>query len=162
MAVAFIVQGPLKHDSMDGKTIFGLILGGLFGGATAGLLFGWLIGVFMNSKFVKQGTQIKLEEDETVLFETGANHFMWLEAGGGRLYLTNKWLVFRSHKLNIQKHELSFPLKDIEKVNRYKTLGIANNGSAVTTVENKVEKIAVEQPADWIRNLEKTINAKGL
>lgn len=109
--------------------------------------------MFANSKFVTQAIKIDTEADENILFETGANHFKGIEGVGGKLYLTNKRLVFKSHKLNIQNQELSIFLSNIEKVGRYKTLGLVNNGLAVTTIDNKIEKFVVQQIDDWINQL---------
>ncbi|ANE53547.1 hypothetical protein SY85_16480 [Flavisolibacter tropicus] len=88
-----------------------------------------------------------------MLFETGANHFKGAEGVGGKLYLTNKRLVFKSHKYNIQNHELSMRLSDIDKADRYKTLGIVNNGLAVTTAGGTIEKFVVQQPDQWLSQL---------
>lgn len=153
MTVFFILQDLLTHDNLTTKNIIILIVSGLFGGALAGLLFGWLLGMFANSKLVTQATKIDTEADETILFEIGANHFKGVEGVGGKLYLTNKRLVFKSHKLNIQNHELSIILTDIDKVDRYKTLGLVNNGLAVTTADNKIEKFVVQQVDEWVNQL---------
>ncbi|MGN6264716.1 MAG: GRAM domain-containing protein [Ginsengibacter sp.] len=139
---------------MTTKNIIISVVSSLVGGALAGLLFGWLIGLFVNSKLWIQGTKINIESDETILFETGANHLKGAEAVGGKLYLTTKRLTFKSHKLNIQKHELSINLSDIEKAERFKTLGIENNGLAVTISPNDtIERFVVQQPKEWIYQL---------
>ncbi len=111
------------------------------------------MGLFANSKSVKEATRITLPEDETILFETGANHFKGSEAAGGKLYFTNKRLVFKSHKFNFQNHEFSVSSDDILHAERYKTLGIVNNGLSVTLRENKIEKFVVQQPAEWLARL---------
>ena len=125
----------------------------MFCGAVAGFLFGWMNGRFEKSKLVTNTMKIDIKAGETILFETGANHFKGAEAVGGKLYLTNKRLVFKSHKLNIQNHELSIILSGIGKVDRYKAPGLANNGLAVTTSDNKIEKFVVQQPDEWFKQL---------
>ena len=155
MAIFFILQNLLTHDNLTARTIIISIVSGLIGGALTGLLFGWLMGMFANSKLFTKGTKIETEPGETILFETGANHFKGAEAVGGKLYLTNKRLVFKSHKFNLQNHELSISLSDINKVSRYKTLGLVNNGLSVITTDNKNEKFVVLQIDEWINNLEK-------
>lgn len=125
----------------------------MFGGALGGLLFGWSMGLFAKSKLLTQGTKIDTEPDETVLFETGANHFKGAEGVGGKLYLTNKRLVFKSHQFNFQNHEWSINLSDIDKVDRYKTLGLVNKGLSVTPAGNKIEKFVVQQPDKWVSQL---------
>jgi hypothetical protein len=114
------------------------------------------MGLFINSKFLKQGTKIDLDTDVNILFETGANHFKSVEAVGGKLYLTNKRLVFKSHKLNIQNHQLSINISEIVKADRYKALGLTNNGLAVTTASGLVEKFVVQQPEEWFNHFKET------
>jgi hypothetical protein len=153
MTIIFIFQNLQQHDNLTTKNIVITIVSGLLGGAVAGLLFGWLMGLFANSKLLTQGTKIDTAANEIIVFETGANHFKGAEGVGGKLYLTNERLVFKSHKFNIQNHELSISLSDVDKVDRYKTLGIANNGLAVTTIHNTIEKFVVQQPEEWYNQL---------
>lgn len=96
---------------------------------------------------------MKQAKSETIVFETGANHFKGVEAVVGKLYLTNKRLVFKSHKLNIQNHELSIHLSDVKNADRYKALGISNNGLVVTTINHTIEKFVVQQPGEWMEHL---------
>ena len=153
MAILFILQSLLAHSILTAKDIVISIISGLFGGALSGLLFGWLMGLFANSKRLAKDTKIDTDAGETILFDTGANHFKGAEAVGGKLYLTNKRLVFKSHKFNVQNHELSIDLSDIDKVDRYKTLGLVNNGLSVTTIDNKTEKFVVQQVDEWLNQL---------
>jgi len=153
MTIFFILQNLLIHDNLTTKHIIAIIISALIGGALGGLLFGWLIGLFANSKYVTQATKIDTESDENILFTTGANHFKGVESVGGKLYLTSKRLVFKSHKINIQNHELSISLSQIKKVARHKTIGLVNNGLRVTTTDNKIEKFVVHQIDEWIDQL---------
>jgi hypothetical protein len=153
MAIIFILPDLLTHEHLTAKKIGITIISGLSGGIVAAFVVGGLIRLIANSKRWKQGTQIDTEANERILFETGANHFKRMEAVGGRLYLTNKRLVFKSHKYNIQKHELSINLSDINRVDRYKTFGIVNNGLAVSTSGNTIVKFVVEQPNEWLNQL---------
>ena len=152
MTIFFIAEALLTHNLTSERIIFSIVLG-IFCGATAGFLFGWMNERFEKSKLVTNATKIETGTGETILFETGANHFKGAEAVGGKLYLTNKRLVFKSHKLNIQNHELSINLPGIDKVERYKAPGLANNGLAVTTSNNKIEKFVVQQPDEWFNKL---------
>ena len=85
-----------------------------------------------------------------ILFQTGANHFKGVEAVGGKLTLTSKRLVFQSHYLNIQNHQLFIYLRNITSFARYKTLKIVNNGLLITTAQDITEKFVVQQPERWI------------
>ena len=153
MAIIYILQSLLFADDWTIKNILRATVIGLISGAIAGLIFGWLIGLFADSKFVTKGTEIETGPGETILFETPANHFKGIEGVGGKLYLTNKRLVFKSHKLNIQNHQLSLELTEIENAARRKSAGIINNGISVTTKDKKTEKFVVEQPQKWVEEL---------
>jgi hypothetical protein len=153
MALTFFLIDMLTHDNLTTKDIIISVISAFISGAVGGVLFAWLSGLFLNSKLVTESTKIEIAPDETILFETGANHIKGAEAAGGKLYLTNKRLVFKSHKFNIQNHELSISLLDIDKVDRYKTLGLVNNGLSVITTGNKIEKFVVQQINEWIDQL---------
>ena len=60
--------------------------------------------------------EIDLIKDEKIESEYSANHFMGFEAVGGKLFITNKRFVFKSHSINIQNHELTIKYLDIKRV----------------------------------------------
>ena len=143
MTIFFILQNLLTNDNLSIIQIIKTIVAGLIGGVVSGFLFGWLIGLFANLRFVARTTKIETEPGETILLETLANHFKGIEGVGGKLYLTNRRLIFKSHKLNLQNHQLSINLADIKSYDSYKILGVVNNGLSVTTVNGSTEKFAV-------------------
>src|SRR5205814_4334021 len=128
MTIFFILQDLFTNDHPTTNRIIKSIIAGLVTGAISGVLFGWLIGLFAKSKFVAQTTKIDTDPDESILFHTPANHFKGMEGVGGKLYLTDKRLMFKSHKLNVQNDQLAINLTDIKKVDKYKTLGVIDSG----------------------------------
>ena len=160
MSVSFIVENLLVHDNPTSKEILRFVISGLVGGIISGLFFGyftsWFLKKFTNSKFVNDTTKIELDSDEKIIFQSGANHFKGLEAVGGKLYLTNKRLVFKSHKLNVQNHELTINLSDISKRESFKPLRLTNNGLCILTAKNTREKFVVEKREQWLSFLEPT------
>ncbi len=153
MAIFFILQDVFTNDNLTSEEILKSIASGIIGGIVAGSLFGWLMGLFGKSKFINETTMIDTDPGEEILFQTAANHFKGLEGVGGKLYLTNKRLIFKSHQLNIQNHQLSISLPEIEAAGRYKTLGLVNNGLAITTKQNTTEKFVVDQVEEWLKHL---------
>jgi len=156
MFVFYVAQNLLTADTITATTILKTLASSFLAAAIGGFLFGWLMGAFANSKFVEKETQITLKTGETILHSTLGNHIKGIEAVGGKLYLTNQRVVFKSHKLNFQRHALSIDLNDIAYVQRYKTLGLINNAIAVISNENKKEKFVVEQREidGWVFNFE--------
>jgi len=152
MAIFYIAQNLLTADHLTQKEVLASIISGLIGGTIAGFLFGWTTGLI--AKAMAKGINLVPDEDETILFETGANHFKGIEAVGGKLYLTTKRLIFKSHRFNFQKHTLSINLDEIASVGRYKVWGISNNGLLVKTKNGLTEKFTVVQPEEWLQHLD--------
>jgi len=96
---------------------------------------------------------IQLSEGEKIVKEGAANHFKGVESVGGKLFLTNFRLYFKSHAFNVQVHELSIPLDEIKSVELKNTLGIVPNGMAVTLKDGHEERYVVYGRGDWKRKI---------
>lgn len=153
MSLFFIVQNLWFSGGSNTESILKPIVSGLIAGVISGFVFGLFIGLFQSSKFVDITTKIDIEPDENISFQTPANHFKGMGGIGGKLYLTNKRLVFKSHKANFQNHELSINLPDITSVERYRSLSLINNGLRIKLKDNGVEKFVVEKAAEWKNKL---------
>ena len=152
-----IIEDIVTKNNFSAPQILKYILLGLFGGIVGGVIFGWLAGLFKHSSFVTSSAKIITEPDEIIFYETPANHFKGVEAVGGKLYLTNMRLIFKSHKFNIQNHKLSIYWDSIMRVDRYKALGFVNNGFSVIMRGGVIEKFVVKEIEEWMEQLnEKT------
>jgi hypothetical protein len=151
MTIFFILQGVLSNDAPNNTNeILKLIVSSLLGGLFSGFLFGWIIWKFNDSKSVKAATKIDMDTNEKLVFQTGANHFKGIEGVGGRLYLTDKRLIFNSHKLNFQNHQLIIELSEIASAGKFKPFGIANNGLSIQTKKHATEKFVVDRIDKWL------------
>jgi hypothetical protein len=155
MSIVFTLLNLYLDGYSTSREIIKAISIGLIMGALAGVCARWLLLRFIKPDFANRTTAIGTMSDETILFETPANHFKGMEGVGGKLHLTNLRLVFKSHKLNFQNHELSIKLTDIESVDQYKTLGLVNNGLSVITIDHNKEKFVVEEVGKWLEYLSK-------
>lgn len=153
MALVFIVQNLLHQATDSKKSILIVVIGSLIAGLVAGLIFVAILSWFVKSRLGSRGIQFELEVGETVVFQSPANHNKGIEAVGGQLLLTNLRLVFKSHKLNIQRHELAIPLSEIAQVSRFKSLGIVNNGLEITLRNETHERFIVQQAEAWLVKL---------
>jgi hypothetical protein len=154
MGIFYIVSDYIIREP---DTIWAGVLTGIIGGAIAGLLFGWITGLF--TKKVKRSLQPIFEAGEVLVLETNANHFKGIEAVGGKLFLTNKRLLFQSHSFNIQNHSLNILLNQIKGTERFKTMGLVNNGLKILT-DRSIEKFVVEEINQWQACLAQYNNAK--
>lgn len=149
MTITFLTWKLITADNLTNATIISIVIISLVGGVVAGLLFGLMTTGLARSRFVKETTKIALMEGEKIEFQSGATHCSGITGAGGKLYLTNKRLYFKSHALNLQTHDLTIFLHDIEQVDRYKSIGVINNGLVVSIKNGTTEKFIVEEASAW-------------
>jgi hypothetical protein len=134
-----------------------IIVTTIIGGLVAGLLFALIMQYAAKMLFKK--IIVETADNENIIKEGGANHFKGKEGVGGKLVLTDKRLIFKSHKFNIQNHQENFDLGQITKLQTTKTFGILENGLTLELNTNDRHKFIVDEPTDWI---EKILNQKRL
>ena len=159
MTFFFLLQGFYLLDDYSLNSITRVLLSSIAAGALSGFIFNFIMNLFKNSKFVKKSTAISLNENEIILLEKDANHFKGIESVGGRMFVTNNRIIFKSHALNIQNHEVSYIWNEIKQVTRYKSLGLLNNGLELHLKNNKVEKFVVEHTEALFLEINKHIIA---
>lgn len=153
MTVFFLVQNFMAIEEWTTKNIFLAIGSSVLTGLLNGFIFGLTAGWFKKSKYVDEISSIDLNDNEIIKLQTPANHVKGPEVVRGVLFLTNQRLVFKSHKINIQVHELTIPLLEIREVYKHKRLGIIDNGLTINTISNKGEKFIVEKNDEWVKYL---------
>jgi hypothetical protein len=129
----------------------GLVISGLMGGLIFGILFAWSMQYATERLFKK--IVVETSEGEIVVKEGGANHFRGKEGVGGKLVLTDRRLIFKSHKFNVQNHKTDFDLKDVEKLQATKTLNILENGLTIELANREKHKFVVDEPKEWIEKI---------
>ena len=140
---------------------FSLIYGwqnGLISGLASGFLFGLILAVFavyQSSKFTKNRP---LLPNEKLIKEGPANHFLNAEGIGGWVYLTDRRFYFKSHKGNIQNHELTIPLQEIVDAEKTNTFGIIPNRLSLNLRNGKTEKFLVKGAKEWVNVLKTLIS----
>ena len=103
--------------------------------------------------------QKTLEPDGKVAIHAGgANHFQKGEAVGGRLYLLEDRLVFKSHKFNIQNHRTDILLSEITDVKFFNTFGLVPNGLKIYTGNKRPDKFVVNKRKLWRSEIKKLLN----
>jgi len=115
-------------------SILNNILYGIITGIIAGIVFGtglYLFVLYQQVRFRRK--QSEITGDKCVVMNGAANHFINKESAGGWLYLTKDKIIFKSHNLNIQNHQLTICLNQIAAVDKCFTLWIVPNGMKITT-----------------------------
>lgn len=130
---------------------------GTLSGIFLGCVFGFLISIFVHiqsKKFKKDSWAIVGNKE--IYMEGAANHFMGMESVGGWLFLTKDEITFKSHNVNVQKHQMVIPLSQITEVRTSLTLGIVPNGLLVKTI-NTTEKFVVNKRKEWAKKINEAI-----
>jgi len=102
---------------------------------------------------VAEQTAINLPQGETLEQQGWANHFRNYEGRGGRLYLTNRSLVFQPHRFNVQNAGVAIPRSEIAGAAKSMTLGVIPNGLTVTRRDGTTERFVVSDRNEWVRRL---------
>lgn len=79
-------------------------------------------------------------EGEQVELQKVATHFMGIEAVGGKVFVTNMRVVFKTHDMNIQSTELSIPFSEIKSVEYRNTAGMIPNGMKIVLKTGEEKK----------------------
>jgi hypothetical protein len=145
------------HQELN-SIVFQAIFFGLFFGV------GFPYVIQKNSKkvgrFLSKKIQPKLEEGEKVEYESPANLFRGVEAVGGKLFLTNQKLIFKSHKFNFQNGQIQIQYNAIVEISLRKTSKIVNNGLRITTNKNEKFDLVLNDRKKWMAELKTKINKK--
>lgn len=123
-----------------------------------GVFFGVLFSVFFYF-FIKKMTKgimlklaIPLEEGEELEAYGVANFFLKRQAIGGKLGITQAYVVFHSHKFNLSKRTVRIALADIQDVKPCKTMGIIDNGLKIKLADQEY-RFVVNDRAKWLELL---------
>jgi hypothetical protein len=90
-----------------------------------------------------------LNENERILFEGLASHGAGGPKVGGRLYLTDQRLIFKSNILNIKASEWQVFLQDVIDVTPSNALGFLRNELTVKT-KSDLSKFIVSERDKWL------------
>lgn len=132
-----------------------------------GVLFGIFFGIgfpYVNEKLAgkfsnKMGLKNKpvLEPNEGIEIEGPANLFRGIEGVGGKIFLTNKKLIFKSHKINIQKGQTDIEYSTIQKIVKRKTAKLIDNGIRIKTNNGKEYDFVVNERDLWFEKINQRI-----
>ena len=123
---------------------FGLAIA-VMSGAAFGLVMGGFVAI-QRRRFARARPEFSGEQ---LLHDGPANHFLNGEGVGGWLFLTQERLLFRSHQINIQPHELSVTLAEIAEVQPVRTAKVFPNGLRLVTRSRKEDRFVVEEHRRW-------------
>lgn len=137
---------------------------GFHGGFFCGFAFGWLLRrvLKVSTSAPKLGVEpdASFDPGESVVHWGPANHFKGIEAVGGKLFLTNRRLRFRSHRFNVQTHDESYPIEAIASVEPARTLGVIPNAIRLRLADGRRERFVVMAREHWIATLRQVLASR--
>lgn len=149
---------------MDGKfqSLNSYLFQGIFFGIFMGIGFPFLMQKFRTKYTSKLGKNIQpeLTQDENIEIEGPANLFRGIEGVGGKIFLTNKKVIFKSHKINIQKGQTNIEYSRIKEIAKRKTARLIDNGIRITTDSGEEFDFVVNEREKWIEKLNEKIKER--
>ncbi|MGB5980769.1 MAG: GRAM domain-containing protein [Nonlabens sp.] len=138
----------------DFQTPLGLVFQGVFFGLFMGFGMPYLMKKFPKTFTSDLGKNITptIDEDEAIEVSGPANLFRGVEGVGGKLFLSNKNVIFKSHKLNVQTGQTTIPFKDIVDLKTRKSGYIFNNGLRIITNEKNYDLVVGKRDI-WIEQI---------
>lgn len=133
----------------------GLVFQGVFFGLSMALVFPFVFGKFLEKS--NKNICPELEHGEVIDTEGAANLFRGVEAVGGRLFLTNKKLIFNSHQFNIQTGLTAIEYQFISEVQTKRTGKMVANGIRIKTVEGSEFDFVVSNRDIWVKKIEEKL-----
>lgn len=165
--ILFALGTAILHTSLlwifnyhaDGKlyTINSLIIQGVFFGVFFGIGFPYLIEKVGGKLGEKLKVIPEVEVNEHIEIKGPANLFRGIEAVGGMLFLTNRKLIFKSHKINIQKGQTDLDYADMKEVTKRKTAKLIDNGIRILTQDGTAHDFVVNDRNVWFEKLSERI-----
>ena len=153
----FVVIMSLMDYLLNGsfKSLNSYLFQGIFFGIFMGIGFPYVTEKFGKKFTSKLGKNIKPEllENEKIEIEGPANLFRGMEGVGGKIFSTNKKVIFKSHKINIQKGQTDIEYENITEIIARKTAKLINNGIRIKMRNGKEFDFVVNEREKWIEKL---------
>jgi len=80
-----------------------------------------------------------------------------MEGVVGKIILTDEKLIFKSHKINIQRGQTDIKYENINKIIERKTAKLIDNGIRIKTKDAKEFNFVVNEREKWIKKLNEKI-----
>lgn len=121
-----------------------------------GIFFGisWaLIMKLINGDPYKH-VKLKLEADESVIQEGGANLMTGMKGEGGKLAVTSSRLLFKGQRYDTRDFQLVMEYDKIENIRIHKSWKLLKNELHITMVDGTGHRFAVDKAVQWLSAIE--------
>jgi hypothetical protein len=143
MIVTSVLYGVVLYLFDPEDNIKGIVFQAVFFGVLFVFLFPWLMKKIVGKRL--DDIAPELLENEKIEEEIFANLFRGLEGVGGKIFLTNQRLIFKSHSLNVQKGQTNIDYSEIVSVQKRKTIRVIKNGIKIITKHGKEYRFVIKE-----------------
>lgn len=126
-----IIYGAVLFLFDRNQNINSILFQSVFLGVLFVLIFPWAMKKMLSKKV--NNIIPELLDEEEIEEEIFASLFRGLEGVGGKIFLTNERLIFKSHSLNIHNGQTDINYSDIVSVDKRKTAKLIDNGIRIIT-----------------------------
>ena len=119
-----------------------------------------ILAVAIKCKYCQSMLNSQIEDAnivEEIFADQVANLLRGIESVGGRVVVTNKFIKFKPHFLNLQSIPAEIPINNISRIERKKTLGLIPNQMIVILKSGLEYKFIVNNRDKLIGIIEKLI-----
>lgn len=156
LAISYAVLGTIiwigiksaENDGFTNTILWTSIVRGLFMGISWALIMKWMSGD--PYKHVK----LKMESDETIVKEGGANLMSGNKGEGGKLAVTSTRLLFKGQRYDTRDFQFVFEFDKMESIRIHKSWKLLKNELHITLVDGTKHKFAVDKPVQWLSAIE--------
>ena len=99
---------------------------------------------------------ISLTANENLVRESRATHWKGLEGVGGKLFLTNIRIFFKSHPFNFQRYEQSILLRDIGDLEA-KHSDFISSKLSIFLRDGTKEVFYIPKRKQWVKEIYRTL-----
>lgn len=117
-------------------------------GITWALIMKWMSGD--PYKHVK----LKLELDEIVVKEGGANLMTGMQGEGGKLAVTNRRILFKGQRYDTRDFQFVIEFDKIESIRIHKSWKLLKNELQIAMTDCTTYRFAVDHPVQWLSAIE--------
>lgn len=152
-----IIYGAVLFLFDRNQNINSIIFQAIFFGVLFVLIFPWAMKKMLGKRVNNIVPELLVEEE--IEEEIFANLFRGVEGVGGKIFLTNQRLIFKSHSLNIQKGQTNIEYSIISDVQKRKTAKLVNNGIKIITKQNTEYDFVVNERDDVLVKIQNKLNS---
>lgn len=140
---------------ISGNDFVRALTGGVAGGILVAVANSLLFYKYTVPKYILDAISVDIDTDEEIIFHTPANYISVQEPLSGKLFLTNKRLIFKNHKQDKNVLQFSIDLPDIYGISTFKSVKLFENGLSVHTTSNVSHRFVVDRIKQWIVQFDK-------